>query len=107
MKIGLFQGGTSGGMFVIQNDNPEADLEELLGGETEMIPLSGRLSLVVRRDAEARQLPIRYCNHDQWRAPQPIAGDCAVVAVGSNGCLRDLRGDELAVARGRIRPVEV
>lgn len=107
MKIGLFQGGKPGTMYAIPEDDPERELVELLGGETEMTPLTSKLSLVYRADGEEARLPIRYTQRENFREPEPIAGDCAVVAVKPGGCLRDIKGEELAEVRALIRPVEV
>lgn len=107
MKIGLFQAGRPGIMYAIAEDDPDGELAELLGGETEMAPITSRLSLVCRADGEEARLPIRYTRRESFREPEPVAGDCAVVAVKPGGCLRDLKGEELAQVRALIRPVEV
>ena len=77
----------------------------LLGGETEMVPINRRLTLVTRRDGEAERLTIRYALHRLGHEPAPIAGECAVVAVGAEGCLLDMGRHDLAAAARYIRPV--
>ena len=79
--------------------------EDLLGGETEMVPINRRLTLVTRRDGEAERLTIRYALHRLGHEPAPIAGECAVVAVGAEGCLLDMGRHDLAAAARYIRPV--
>ena len=58
-----------------------------------------------RRDGEAERLTIRYALHRLGHEPAPIAGECAVVAVGAEGCLLDMGRHDLAAAARYIRPV--
>ena len=48
MKIIVFEGGAPGRVAVIPGDAPEAELEELLGGETALTPLGRGLMLASR-----------------------------------------------------------
>ena len=93
MKVALFGAGDIG-LHQLPGEHPEGELEDLLGGETEMVPINRRLTLVTRRDGEAER-------HE----PAPIAGECAVVAVGAEGCLLDMGRHDLAAAARYIRPV--
>ena len=54
---------------------------------------------------EAERLTIRYALHRLGHEPAPIAGECAVVAVGAEGCLLDMGRHDLAAAARYIRPV--
>lgn len=81
MKVALFGAGDIG-LHQLPGEHPEGELEDLLGGETEMVPINRRLTLVTRRDGEAERLTIRYALHRLGHEPAPIAGECAVVAVG-------------------------
>ena len=104
MKVALFGAGDIG-LHQLPGEHPEGELEDLLGGETEMVPINRRLTLVTRRDGEAERLTIRYALHRLGHEPSPIAGECAVVAVGAEGCLLDMGRHDLAVAVRHIRPV--
>ena len=104
MKGAWFGGGDSG-LYQLPGEHPERELAEMLGGETEMARIDRRLKLVTRRDGEAERLTIRYALHRLGHEPAPIAGECAVVAVGAEGCLLDMGRHDLAVAVRHIRPV--
>ena len=104
MKVALFGAGDIG-LHQLPGEHPEGELEDLLGGETEMVPINRRLTLVTRRDGEAERLTIRYALHRLGHEPAPIAGECAVVAVGAEGCLLDMGRHDLAAAARYIRPV--
>ena len=105
MKIALYQGRGHGRLYALPGARPEEELEELLGGETEMMPINGKLTLVTRKDGEEEQLPILHTLHRLDREPEPIAGDCAVVAVGRGGQLRDMTEQGLAAADSYIRMI--
>jgi len=105
MKIAVFQNGRSGRPYRLAEDAPETELEELLGGETEMVPINDRLKLVTRADGEAERLPIRYALHRLGRAAEPIAGDCAVVAVRPDGRLKEMTEAGLEAAGSYVRRV--
>ena len=55
MKVALFGAGDIG-LHQLPGEHPEGELEDLLGGETEMVPINRRLTLVTRRDGEAERL---------------------------------------------------
>lgn len=80
MKIILFQGGKPGVLHSVSVENPLEELEELLDGPVEFLPLNDRLTLASREDGEAKQLPLHYLLHRLGREVEPVAGDCAVVA---------------------------
>ena len=105
MKIMLFRGGQRGEIARTPGEYPKAELEELLEGETEMTPISRRLTLVTRRDGEEKQLPIRFALHRLGREPEPIAGDCAVIATGADGCLRDIVVRDIPEAEAFVRAI--
>lgn len=102
MKIILYRDGKPGVIVSLPGENPEAELEELLGGETEMQPITKRLTLVTRSDAEEMQLPIRYSLDKLGEEPQPVAGDAAVVAVRPDGILTDVNVQDLVMMEGRL-----
>lgn len=106
MKIIVFEGGAPGRAVVIPGDAPEAELGELLGGETALTPLGRGLMLAERGDEEKVHLPVRYGLHRLGRAVEPIAGDCAVVAASPMGELRDIRAGDLGRANGYIWVLE-
>ena len=56
-------------------------------------------------EGELERLTIRYALHRLGHEPAPIAGECAVVAVGAEGCLLDMGRHDLAAAARYIRPV--
>ena len=101
MKVALFGAGDIG-LHQLPGEHPEGELEDLLGGETEMVPINRRLTLVTRRGAVPT---IRSALHRLGHEPAPIAGECAVVAVGAEGCLLDMGRHDLAAAARYIRPV--
>ena len=105
MKIVLFRDKKQGVVARLPGENPEVELADLLGGETEMIPLNERLSVVKLRDGEGMELPVRYRMHRLGKEPMPIAGDCAVVAVRLDGGLRDVSTVEVVAAEACIQPV--
>ena len=78
MKVMLYRDGRPGVVTRLPEEDPMADIAELLGGEVELTPLNRRLSLVVRKDTTG--LPERYEIHRMDKAPEPVAGDCVVVA---------------------------
>lgn len=90
MKVLYFENGPIAQVKTLPGERPEAELEELLGGETELRPLSRRLTMAVRRDGEAQGLPRRYAVTCMGRAPETVAGPVAVLAVGPGGVLRDM-----------------
>lgn len=107
MKIILFQGGEPGVAYKIPGENPEAELAELLDGPVEMTPLNSRLALVSREDGEAERLSIRYILNRLGREMEPIAGDCAVVAMaGSCGRMREAGAEDLEAALAYVCPRE-
>lgn len=107
MKIILFQGGGPGVTYKLPGENPMAELAELLDGPVELTPLSGRLALVSREDGEAERLSIRYALHRLGREVEPIAGDCAVVAIcDQRGRLREAGAEDIAAAMDYIRARE-
>ena len=50
MKVMLYRDGRPGVVTRLPEEDPMADIAELLGGEVELTPLNRRLSLVVRKD---------------------------------------------------------
>lgn len=90
MKIMMFRGGQPGALVQLSGDQPERELEELLEGAVEWRRLCPKFCLVVRMDGEAERLPIRYAVHQLGREPEPVAGDCAVVALGVDRSLGDI-----------------
>lgn len=105
MKIVLFRDGQRGTAVTLPGEHPEAELEELLGGKISFWSFGKTLELAEREDSEEKQLPIRYALHRLGREPDPIAGDCAVVAVRPDGRIRDISLRELDAALSYIRPV--
>lgn len=105
MKIVLFRDGKPGVTAKLPGENPEVELADLLGGETEMKPMNERLLLVTMKDGEALGLPVRYAAHGLGRAPMQIAGDCAVVATRPEGILRDVTKLEVTAAEACIQCV--
>lgn len=105
MKIVLFRDGKPGVPAKLPGEDPEVELSDLLGGETEMVPLNDRLTLVMLKDGEELQLPIRYALHRLGREPMPVAGDCAVVGVRLDGMLRDVSSLEVTAAEACVQSV--
>ena len=109
MKIVLFRDGKPGVVAKLPGENPEVELTDLLGGETEMISLNERLVVVVRKDGERSPAdddrPVRYQIHRLGREILPVAGDCAVVAVRLDGGLRDVGTFEVVAAEACVQPV--
>lgn len=84
------------------------ELAELLEGPVETLALNDRLVLVSREDGEKERLSIRYILHRLGREIEPIAGDCAVLAVtGRGGKAREAGAEDLEAARAYVRPREV
>lgn len=104
MKIIRFRAGVTG-LYALPGECPERELEELLGGETEMVPIARRLALVVRRDGEEERLPILYTLHRLGREPAPIPGECAVVVTAPDGRLMDATHRDMSAAEQCIRTV--
>ena len=103
MKIILYRDGAPGVAAKLPGDNADAELEELLGGETEAAALNGRLKLVSLLGGEEKRLPIRYVVHRLGRAPVPIAGPCAIIGIGVDGRVRDISVQDIAAAECYIR----
>ena len=103
LKIILFRKGRPGIMINLPGEHPvEEELETLLGGATEMTPIDERLTLAALKDGEKLRLPLRYRLCRGGKADEPIAGDCAVLAVNKEGrytdvTLRDYLQTEAAV----------
>ena len=104
MKIIRFRAGGAG-LYALPGEYPERELEELLGGETEMVPITRRLALVVRRDEEEKRLPILYALHRLDREPVPIPGECAVVVTAPDGRMSDASHRDMSAAEQCIRAV--
>ena len=106
MKIIRFRAGGTG-LYALPGEYPELELEEMLGGEVEMAPITRRLALVVRRrDEGERQLPILYALHRLGREPAPIPGECAVVVTAPDGRLMDASHRDMSAAEQCIRSVQ-
>lgn len=105
MELMLFRDGRPGVIVKVPGEGPEGELVELLGGETEMVPLNKRLTLVRRADGEALRLAIRYAVHRLGREPEPVAGDCAVVAVVPDGSLGDVKAHDVPGIECYVRAV--
>lgn len=106
MKIMLFRDGRLGAAAKLPGENPEVELSDLLGGETEMISLTERLVAVTLKDGKEMGLENRYAIHRLGRSPLPVYGDCAVVAVMPNGAYRDISLVEVAAVGGYIYAAE-
>ena len=61
MKIIRFRTGGAG-LYALPGEYPERELEELLGGEVEITPITRRLALAARRDGEEERLPALYAS---------------------------------------------
>lgn len=85
MKILAFENGLPGRIENIPGENVRAELEELLGGETEWTRLTARLQLVVHKDGQKAALPMRYTKHKPGHVPELIYGNAAVVRVTQDG----------------------
>ncbi len=105
MKIVLFRDGRPGVAAKLPGEDPEVELTDLLGGETEMTPLNERLTLAALKDGEEMGLPARYRVHRLGRASLSVAGDCAVIAVKQDGMYRDVTIHEIAAADAYVRAV--
>ncbi len=106
MKVVLFRDGNPGVLTRLPDENPEAGLGELLGGgRIRMTPITGRLSLVTRKEADRLELPVRYVLVRLGRVDLQISGDCAVVAVKRYEVLTDITAGDLRDAAERLRPV--
>lgn len=105
MKIIRFRAGETG-LYALPGEYPERELEELLGGETEMVPITHRLALVARRDEGEKQLPILYALHRLGREPAPIPGECAVVVTAPDGRLIDASHQDMSAAEQCIRTIQ-
>lgn len=105
MKIVLFRDGKPGVAAKLPGEDPKVELTDLLGGETEMVPLNERLTVVMLKDGEKLELPARYRVHRLGKEPLSVAGDCAVVAVRPDGCLRDVGTFEVVAAEACIQPM--
>lgn len=104
MKVILYRNGRAGELVTLLGEYPEMELEDLLGGATEMLPLSRPgLTLVRLRDGEEYQLPIRYTVHELGREPEPVAGDCAVIRMDREGRIHDARREDLVRADDMVR----
>lgn len=102
MKIILYRDGRPGTAVCLPGEYPEAELEELLGGETEMNSISARLKLVTAaEDGEARR-PARYRLDRLGQGPLLVAGDAAVIAVRPDGTITDVTVRDLRAMEGRM-----
>ena len=106
MKIMLFRDGKPGVAAKLPGENPDLELTDLLGGETEMVSLNERLVAVVLKDGKELGLKNQYSIQRLGRAPLPVYGDCAVVAVKPNAVYRDVSLVEAAAVGGYIYAVE-
>lgn len=106
MKIILYRDGRQAVCAKLPGENPEVELTDLLGGETEMVPLNKSLTLVTLQDGEELRLPVRYTLHRLGKEVRPIAGACAVVAVKPDGNLRDVTMEEVMIAESYVKGVE-
>lgn len=104
MKIIRFRAGGAG-LYALPGEYPERELEELLGGEVEITPITRRLALVVRRDGEEKLLPILYALHRLGREPAPIPGEGAVVVTAPDGRMVDANHRDMSAAEQCIRTV--
>ena len=103
MKLILFRGGKPGTAAVLPGDDPCVELSDLLGGQVDLSPLGHGMLLATLAEGEALRLPLRYAVHRLGRAPAPIAGDCAVVAINGGGTLTDVTAAQMEQARSFIR----
>ena len=106
MKIVLFQGGEPGTLYSMAEDETEGELEELLEGEVEMLPMGRRFLLAVAARGEEEHRPIRYAVHRLGREAVPVCGDCAVLAVRQDGSVRSADAAALEAAREIVRAVK-
>lgn len=99
----LFRDGQRGVVIKLPGERPVEEIGELLGGGAEQWParLSCRLALYRREDGTG--LPERYELHRLGRVPEPVAGDCAVVAMGPDGRMKDLTVNDVAEAQAKVR----
>lgn len=106
MKIVLFRDGEPGVAAKLPGENADVELSDLLGGETEMVSLNEQLVAVTLAAGEELGLKNRYAINRLGRAPKPVFGDCAVVAVASNGAYRDISLVEVVTVGGYVYAVE-
>ena len=106
MKIVLFRDGHRGVAARLPGENPEVELSDLLGGETEMVSLNDKLVAVVLKDGKEMGLENRHTIQRLGRGPLPVFGDCAVVAVKPDGKYRDVSLQEVVIAEGYVYAVE-
>ena len=108
MKVILYLDGEAGEMATLPGDCPELELEELIGGPTEMRPLAKtRLTLVCRQDGEACRLPIHFAVCELGREPVPVAGEFAVIRMDREGVIRDIRPEDMTRAAETLRVVGI
>ena len=100
MKIILYRDGQAGVVVSLPGEHPEAELEELLGGETEMRPINSRLSLVGRREQTGGP---GYILERLGQCPLEAEGDAAVIAVRPDGMITDITVKDLRIMEGRLR----
>ena len=107
MKIVLYRDGRPGVVAKLPGDEPDIELSDLLGGETEITPVTGKLCVVHLCEGYEMGMPARYMMHVIGKAPRLIHGDCALVAMTIEGKYRDVTIQEIAVAEEYIRCVGV
>lgn len=105
MKIVLFRDGKTGVAAKLPGENVDVELSDLLGGETRLKAVSGRLAVVVLKDGKEMGLEHRYDIQRLGNTPTPVYGDCALVALNVDGTYRDVSLAEVAAAGGYVRCV--
>ncbi len=101
MRILVYEGGEAGRMVSLPGESPMDELEELLGGEVDLVTLADGLELARRADGWTEALPCWYELRRLGRAPELIAGPCAVLRM--TGQMRVLNMSEDDVRRAELR----
>lgn len=105
MKVVLYRDGRPGVAAKLPGDEPDIELSDLLGGETEITPVTSKLRVVHLCEGYGLDLPVRYMMHVIGKAPRLIRGDCALVALTMDGKYRDVTLQEIAAAEEYVRCV--
>lgn len=103
MKLIVYRDGRPGVIATLPGEQMLPELEELLGGETEMRALNNRLKIIARRDGEEADLPVRYVLYRLGAEPTPLHGDVVVVATRWDGVLVDADVRDLKTMEVQLR----
>lgn len=103
MRILVYEGGEAGRMVSLPGENPMDELKELLGGEVDLVSLADGLELARRADGWTEALPCWYELRRLGRAPELIAGPCAVLRMTWRMEVLNMSGKDVQRAELRVR----